>query len=208
MVEPESAFIRDLDNHNAQLDPPADEPLKAIRLHESWYELVSPVLPDGILPDALFRGGKNQTAYERLLELMYFSDSLHFRGDQRRTFQSVLANAFADAVSRSGSFLNADTSWLIADVTPRKSGFYDFTESQARKLIRLGDPVQTMNKPAILEGYDTTEIMMRAIFTGYVLSSSTSWFSWFCIAILLARAFLALYHSILVVFFKQQSSNA
>lgn len=208
-VELRSETMRRLDYHEHRFDPPRDGSLTPIRLHESWYELVSPTLPDDLMPtpDPLFRGGRGQSSFERILEIMYYSDAIELGGDQRRAYQNMLSVMVADAVARAGSSFNNITSRIIGDLTP-VSGHHEFNESLATTMIRHGDPTETFSRPSIFEGHNTTKITMKAVFTGYVLSSSTSWFNWFCIGLLLAHAAMALIHSIWVVLLGTRTSNA
>lgn len=206
-VELDSDSMRTLHTGKYPFDPPQDGSLSTIRLHKSWYNVVSPILPDDVLPvpDPLFRGGKEQSGFERVLDTTYAADHLDFLGQQRREFENVLSIMVLDGVSRSGSFLNRLTSRAIFNATGDRN---TINGSLARTMVRHGDPVESFPKPLIFEQHNTTKVMVRAFYEGYALSSSSSWFNWFCIALLLTHAVLALAHSVWVVFIQQQSSNA
>lgn len=207
-IELESLVMETLEFAPWPFDPPNDGTLEGVRLHESWYELLSPFVPDNIRPSgSLFRGGKGQSAVERLLDVIYLSDALDFGGDQRRIFENILSVVFADGISRSGSLLNIGNSRLTqeairATMRPKR------TEAQARTMVRHGEPVPTFPKPSLLRDHESTQVTMRTMYVGYVLSASTSPFNWFCIALLLVHALLALAYTIWIIFFDRHTSNA
>lgn len=183
------------------IDPPDDGLWDMVRLHESWYHLWSPVLPGDILPapDPFFRGGVGQSSLERILELVYRSDTLDYHGEQRTVFANILSIMFADGLSRAGLALNVNTSRITADATYEDRGGGQFTDAQARSLICYGDPKQSFPKPAAFDGHNTTQVTLRAIYTGYNLSVQNSWFSWLCVVLLLAHAAMAFLHTAWVV---------
>jgi hypothetical protein len=207
-IELESHVMENLEFVIWPFDPPKDGTLEMVRLHESWYELLSPFVPDNIRPPgSLFRGGKGQSAVERLLDVTYFSDALDFKGDQRRVFENILSVVFADGISRSGSLLNIGNSMLTQEAF-RATTRPELTEAQARTMVRHGEAVPTFSKPSLLRDHETTQVTMRTMYVGYVLSASTSPFNWFCIALLLVHALLALAHTIWIIFFDRHTSNA
>jgi hypothetical protein len=72
-----------------------------IRLHESWYDLLAPVVPKNVLPtpNAFLRGGRKQGSLERIMDLMYLSDALKTfggSGGQPRAFFGRLADGVGD----------------------------------------------------------------------------------------------------------------
>jgi hypothetical protein len=206
-VVPDSETMRQLGTTFHPFNPPRDGSLSPIRLRESWYNLLSPTVPDGILDDNLFRGGRNQSMLERIMDVMSFEDGIEYIGYQRRRFQATISLVFADGISRAGSFRHKGTRWLRNPVLPI-GGIYNFTETQARALVRKGNAKFMTEKPEILHPFSTTEVTMKAYCTGYVLSASTSWFNWFSIATLSLHAILALYNSIWVIAFRPRTSNA
>lgn len=208
-IELDSRVMEDLEFVIWPIDPQNDGTLEPVRLHESWYEMLSPFVPDNIHPaGSLFRGGKGQSAVERLFELTYFSDSLELGGDQRRVFENILSVVVADGLSRSGSYLNRGISRLTEEALHATIRNKLFSESQARTLVRHGDPVQTFEKPSLLRDHESTRVTMRTMYVGYVLSASTSWFNWFCIALLLLHTLLALVHTFWILLFDRHTSNA
>lgn len=191
------------------IDPPDDASWSTIRLHESWFSLLSPALPDNVLPvpDPFFRGGAGQTTLERILELVYRSDDIDYFGHQRTVFANILSILVADGVARSGSLINVNTSQIVSDATYENSDWATgFTENQARALVRYGDPKESFPKPSAFDGFNTTKITMKAIYTGYNMSVWNSTFNWFCIVLLLIHAAMALAHTAWVLWYGRTGS--
>ncbi|KAF4977198.1 hypothetical protein FZEAL_6226 [Fusarium zealandicum] len=181
--------------------PPNNASMETIRLTTDWYDMLAPILPDEApesLPWLPVRGSKRSTL-EVLLSLLFNKDL-----SPQTEFENLIATTFVDGISRSGLIPNRNASRFLEGW-----GFPDFTvknESQARSLVRKGDPVQIFSEPEILKGGNMTRREMKAIYHGYVMTA-TGWFDYLSIAGLLMHAVIALLHTILVIF-KRRTSGA
>jgi hypothetical protein len=192
-------------------DPPNDGSLTVIRLSTSWYDFVSPLLPADILPasDPLTKAGKGQTAFERHLEVKYYSSAPEMRMGQLWISQNTISIAIVEAVSRSGSFLNQATADLVSQ--PLDNGVtddYSFDEKSARGYVRFGDAKQVFDIPDALRGRGSKKMTLKAIYTGYVLASSMSMFNWFCAVLLLTHSLIAMIYCVWVVAKERWTSTA
>ena len=122
-------------------------------------------------------------------------------GIQKSRFQNALSIAVADAISRTGSLQDTSRLFPVAEA-------WHLNETLARTLVRHGDALQTFERNPELDDDNSTRLIMKALYSGYVISSTTSWFNKFCIALLLLHILLALTHTVWVVSSKRQTSNA
>ncbi|KAF4948405.1 hypothetical protein FSARC_13756, partial [Fusarium sarcochroum] len=181
------------------VEPVDGGPPTKIRLLPSWYDLFSPVItrmPVGF--QGLGGTAENQTALERVLEV-----SMNGYRDYLAQVQHNIATAVADGLSRCGSIPNHKPArflgaWPFGEWVMRN-------ESQARTMVRRGEPKETYAKPKILADFKKTRLMMKAHFTGYVMET-TGWFDYLCVAMLLCHAVIALIHTILVLSHRKTSS--
>ncbi|KAH8894664.1 hypothetical protein GQ53DRAFT_643452 [Thozetella sp. PMI_491] len=176
----------------SHIKPLDDGSMPMIRLSPSWYDIVAPVLPvelnfaANITPLA----GARQTTAEKLTSTIFHTNSV------KPEFENIIATVIADGLSRCGLIPNYNASrfleaWPYRDWTIER-------EDLARTLVRYGEPKESFPAPKILQSGNMTRMVTRARFTGYVLSS-TGWFDYLCIVVLLTHSVLALAHTLFVV---------
>lgn len=191
------------------VDLPQDGTWSTIRLHESWYNAFSPLVPDDILPTRDLLAGPNprvgQTSLEKLLDLVYVGGNFGYHSPERTKFANVLATILADGVARTGLHLNRNTSQITRESIFGDGPLFDFSEHQARTLVRQGKARKTFSKPSAFNGYDTTMIEMTATYTGYNMFAAGKWSSWVSIALLGVHAVIVLIHTTRV--FKMKGSG-
>ncbi|KAJ3577919.1 hypothetical protein NPX13_g2644 [Xylaria arbuscula] len=177
-----------------------------IRIDPSWYELLSPTLSDsvgyGVLPSEQQPGATSRSLMERLLEsVLYplFREPLATNDlSAVRMVEYVVSAFFADGLSRSGSFLQTNVSAAV--------GWYDDSyfsdESAARRLVHKGSPRQQhsgMFNTKMRNGYSATEMVMTAVFTGYVLAAVDN-FDYLAIALVSLHVIIALVFTFWAIF--------
>ncbi|KAI8633335.1 hypothetical protein F5Y19DRAFT_490508 [Xylariaceae sp. FL1651] len=184
--------------------PQNDGNLERIRLRMGWYDLLSPLIPSSemniqpgwgavtIQPSgstAVISG----TIIEQSIKLTTFPNTTLSLSGQNRVKKSVeviIAATVADGLSRCGAHMHIGASLNISNwLAPRDNVTY------ARTQVRLGEPVQTFPLPDVLAGRPHTQMTMRAIYTGYVISITNS-FDRFCVVLLLAYAAVAVAHTL------------
>ncbi|CVK83994.1 uncharacterized protein FPRN_01774 [Fusarium proliferatum] len=166
-----------------QVSPPKNESLRPIRMSTSWYEMLSPSLPDA-LPNGLkqlpFIGTK-MTTLEALVATIY-----HPNLSQMASFESVIGAAVVEGLSRCGLERNERQLEIFLDV--------EVNETLARKLVRPGEPKEYWPKP---NEPRQERLELKAIYTGYVMTCD-SWFDWISNVGLLLYALIALLHSVYI----------
>lgn len=181
--------------------------LTGIRLDTSWYDLFSPVVAGGPVGragvEAAAAAGMpsgsstNQTALERIIDASYGGDWYYMP-----QMQHTIATAVADGLSRSGMIPNREIShhlgaWPWGDWQVEN-------EELARKMVRRGGPKPTHDIPEGLRTGNATRMVMQAKFTGLTMVAN-DWFDYFCIAVLLTHAAIALGHTIFVCWRRETS---
>lgn len=168
----------------------------SIRLHESWYNLFSPPVPDDIFPtrDMLAGPRLKQTSLEKLLDLVYVNGDFSHTGPERQKISAVLAALFVDGVARTGLHLNRQTSQITRVSIFGDKELFDFTEDQARSLVRQGGPRETFSRPIDFNGHGVTEVRMTVSYMGYNMSTSNGWFTLVSMALLSIHAAIVLAH--------------
>ncbi|GAW19346.1 hypothetical protein ANO14919_088320 [Xylariales sp. No.14919] len=184
--------------------PQNDGNVKRIRLRMGWYDLLSPFIPSSelnIQPECGVvtiqplgsTADINGTMLEQLIKLTVFpnsSVSLSGQNRMKKSVEVIIAATVADSLSRCGAHMNIGASLNISNwLAERKNVAY------ARTLVRLGEPLQSFPLPEALAGGAHTQMTMRAIYTGYVISITSS-FDCFCIVLLLAYATVAVAHTL------------
>lgn len=169
-----------------------------IRISPSWYEILSPTMPDGagygVLPFSQQPDATSRSLMERLLENVFYplfnppiaTDDLN----AVRMTEGIVSTFFADGLSRCGSFLQLNVSAAV--------GYYDghfdsqVNDSTARSLVYRGSPKkQQLFNTKLRNGYNATEMVMTAVFTGYVLAAKDS-FDFLAIFVVSLHAALAI----------------
>ncbi|KAI8719899.1 hypothetical protein NCS52_00772200 [Fusarium sp. LHS14.1] len=172
--------------------PPPSPEMEDIRLTTDWYNMLSPTLPDtppDNLPWLSIQGSK-RTTLETLLISIY---SENFRQTE---LENLIATFFVDGLSRSGLAPNYGATRFL-EAWP--FGEFEINNTEmTRKLLHRGDPIEIFPEPAILKSGNATRMVMKAIYSGYVMTSQ-NWFDKPCIAGLILHAVIALVHTILVV---------
>ncbi|GAW25512.1 hypothetical protein SAMD00023353_0800400 [Rosellinia necatrix] len=171
-----------------------------IRVQPGWYDLLSPMLPDsteyGSLRPGRVPSSSNRSLMERLLEnVLYplFEDPLGGL-PSARSVEYAISAYFADGLSRCGSTIQTNASGIAG-----WPAFRPDDNRMARSLVFKGSPKLKGEsaKPAALAGYEATEMLMTAVFTGYLLATIGS-FDYFAVAVLLFHAAMALGYTVLV----------
>ncbi|KAJ8131807.1 hypothetical protein O1611_g1812 [Lasiodiplodia mahajangana] len=174
--------------------PQDDGNLERIRLRMGWYDLLSPLIPSGDLNMQLqgSTAEMNVTMLEQLIKLTVFPNSTLSLSGQNRVKKSVeviIAATVADGLSWCGAHMHIGASLSISNWQA------PHTVAYARTMVRLGEPVQSFPLPEALDGGAHTQMMMRAVYTGYVISITNS-FDRFCVVLLLAYAAVAVAHTL------------
>lgn len=181
----------------------ADDDPDEIKIHPSWFNRVAPVMSDELVAatsDPIMSPAQaNQTTLEKLVDITYFSHLTN-----QGAFQIVISTVVADGLSRSGLIPNINGSRFLSWSYGERGVSSD---EIAKKLVKKGDPEEAFGKPSILQNGNSTRMIMRATYTGYVMTAS-GWFEYFSIVILLVHAAIALAHTIWVVFFRKETSGA
>ncbi|KAH7011116.1 hypothetical protein EDB80DRAFT_762470 [Ilyonectria destructans] len=171
--------------------PPTDGSWPRIRLHSSWYKMLAPTLPNEPLNGLpwLTKLGSNQTTLEALFDMIYNPLESTLEG-----FETVIATAVADGLSRSGLIPNYNGSRFL-EAWP----FTEWTvenDDLARTMVRQGDPIESFPAPSDLKP-NLTRMVMKATYRGYVMQA-IGWFDYLSIAALLFHAAIAFVHSCLL----------
>ncbi|KAI0436157.1 hypothetical protein F4803DRAFT_572944 [Xylaria telfairii] len=183
--------------------PQNDGNLERIRLRIGWYDLLSPLVPSSELSIQPEWGAAtiqlpgstadiNSTLLEQLIKSTVFPNSTSSLSGQNRPKKSVeiiIAAAVADGLSRCGAHIHIRASLNITNWQFKK------TVSNARTMVRLGEPLQSFPLPEALAGVAHTQMTMRAIYTGYVIAITNS-FDRFCVVLLLTYAAVAVAHTL------------
>ncbi|KAI5457074.1 hypothetical protein BGZ63DRAFT_417405 [Mariannaea sp. PMI_226] len=185
----------------APFNPPRDGSMTVIRLDPSWFEVISPLVSEvPYIMRAYGHDGDKQTTLEKILESVESVDSLTLTN-----LQQLISTCIADALSRCGMIQNDLPARFL---TAWNKGNWAVNDTNlARTMFRNGDPKESFEKPAILNGFNTTRLVMRAYFNGYALATRGA-FDVFCIIILLLHALIAVVHTIWVVFNSPETSGA
>ncbi|KAI3322029.1 hypothetical protein HD806DRAFT_500794 [Xylariaceae sp. AK1471] len=183
--------------------PQNDGNLERIRLRMGWYDLLSPLIssselniqpgwgavtiqPPGSTADI------NGTMLEQLIKLTVFPNStlsLTGQNRQKKSVEVIIAATVADGLSRCGAHMHIGASSSITNWQAKHS------VADARTNVRLGEPLQSFPLPKALAGRAHTQMTMRAIYTGYVISITNS-FDRFCVVLLLSYAAVAVAHTL------------
>ncbi|KAI1109363.1 hypothetical protein F5Y14DRAFT_29927 [Nemania sp. NC0429] len=181
-----------------------------IRIHSGWYELLSPTLPDSVEYGSLRPGrvssSTSRSLMERLLEVVLYplfegpTDGL----PSVRSVEYVASAYIADGLSRCGSTIQNNVSGVIG-----QPSFRSDDSDMARSLVFKGSPeMKGMTaKPDLLKNHDATEMLMTAVFTGYLLAVIGS-FDYFAVFVLLFHAAMALSYTVLVFIFDPEIMEA
>lgn len=181
--------------------------MRTLKIHVDWYEILSPVIED----PALFGVGSNMSStgrstLERLLEVITHPPTGVMSPKESVTIgefihtknmEHLISIFFADGLSRCGAYINRQASGLLGDVWEGNK-WQVKSENLARSLVHKGQLRETFQKPSMLAGFNSTTMTLRVTFNGYVLAAQDG-FDFFCIVILLSRAFMALAYTIWVV---------
>lgn len=168
--------------------------MRSIRIHPECFDALAPVVPvtvpEGIpwLPPSR---GSATTTVEALLGVMYEPETTSWKG-----FEGLVTNVVADGLSRCGSIPNWESSRFLGAWPYGEWSVHD--ETLARTMVRRGKPAHSFSLPEILAGGNSTRFEMEAFYTGYIMET-TSWFDYISILALLVHAFIALVHTILVL---------
>lgn len=181
-------------NDHFKFDP---EVMTEISLDVSWYDLFSPVIPES-MAGTREAGTGNQTTMERILEAARSGDPTYVL-----QIQQTVATAMADGLSRSGMIPNRDINRALGAWEFGDWGVSD--ETLARKLVRYGKPLESHSLPEALQDRNTTRMEMQAEYTGYAMIAR-DWFDFFCVAVLMAHALIALGHTLFVCWRRETSS--
>lgn len=179
--------------------PPTNGSWQTIRLSPSWFDMMAPILPDEPFDGMpwLSTYGSNQTSLEALFNMVYNPD-----GSTSAEFESVIATAVVDGLSRSGLIPNYNASRFL-EVWPFGTWSVD-NEDLARALVRQGEPKESFREPSVLKP-NLTRMVMRTSYHGYVMIA-TSWFDYLMIAALLSHALIAFIHCGVLLFYRVTSS--
>ncbi|KAF5595987.1 hypothetical protein FPCIR_4253 [Fusarium pseudocircinatum] len=172
--------------------PPKNDSLRSIRMSTTWYEKLSPPLPDALprgLKQLPFIGTK-MTTLEALVTTIY-----HVNLSRMASFESVIGAAVVEGLSRCGLKDNERHLEIFLGV--------EVNESLARKLVHQGGPKEYWPKP---NEPRQERLELKAIYTGYVMTCD-SWFDWIANIGLLLYATIALSHSVYISC-KGQTSGA
>lgn len=183
--------------------PQNDGNLERIRLRMGWYDLLSPIIPSSELHIQPAWGTAtiqlpgstvdiNSTVLEQLIKSTVFPNStLSLVGQDRlkKSVEVIIAATVADGLSRCGAHMHIRASLTISNWKGK------YTVANARAMVRLGEPLQSFPLPEPLVGGAHTQMTMRAIYTGYVLSITSS-FDRFCVVLLLSYAAVAVAHTL------------
>ncbi|TGJ82671.1 hypothetical protein E0Z10_g6071 [Xylaria hypoxylon] len=173
---------------------------RVIHINTSWYELLSPTLSDSVDYGSLASGrvssSMTRSLMERLLEIVLyplFEDPISGLPSVR-SVEHVVSTYFADGLSRCGSTIQNNASGVV--------GWYSFRpddNDMARSLVFKGSPRRkgVSAKPDLLINHNATEMLMTAVFTGYLLAAIGS-FDYFAVAILLLHAAMAIFYTVFV----------
>ncbi|KAH7250825.1 hypothetical protein B0J15DRAFT_561386 [Fusarium solani] len=158
--------------------PPKNDSLRVIRMDTDWYDLLAPSLPDTVPENMhwLPQAGSKMTTLETIVSSVY-----HENLSQQQGFESMIAATVVDGLSRCG---------IIPNIQP--------SQYLTASPVHPGDPEEIFSKPESLKSGDSKRFVMRAIYTGYVMTAE-SWFDYISIAGLLLHAAIALLHTIYVV---------
>lgn len=183
-----------------------------IHIRSSWYKLLSPTLTDSVDYDSLRSGrvspSTSRSLMERLLEIVLyplFEDPLVVNGlISVRAVEYVASAYIADGLSRCGSTIQNNVSGVVG-----QQSFRPDDNDMARSLVFKGKPRMkgVTAKPDLLMNYNSTEMLMTAVFTGYLLAVIGS-FDYFAVFVLLFHAAMALSYTVLVFVFDPEIMEA
>jgi len=186
------------------------EDWRAIHVDPSWYGLLSPTVPDSVAFSSLYPGrvpsATSRSLMERLLEVILyplFDDPIDGLPAVRSVEYGISAY-FADGLSRCGGSIQNNASGVVGSDT-----FRPYDNKMARSLVFKGSPSRkgAAGKPDLLKNYDATEMLMKTVFTGYLLATLGS-FDYFAVAILVLHAFMALTYTVLVFWYHPEIMEA
>ncbi|KAJ2993932.1 hypothetical protein NUW58_g1693 [Xylaria curta] len=181
-----------------------------IHINPSWYELLSPTLSDSVNYGSLGPGrvpsSTSRSLMERLLEIvLYPLFEKPITGlPSVRSVEYAISAFFVDGISRCGSTIQTNTSGVIG-----WNSFRPDDNDMARSLVFKGTPTRQGEsaKPDLLMNHTATEMLMRVVFTGYLLAAIGS-FDYFAIAIVLLHAAMALSYTALVFLYHPEIMEA
>ncbi|KAL4748233.1 hypothetical protein BDW72DRAFT_196004 [Aspergillus terricola var. indicus] len=112
------------------------------------------------------------------------------------TLEVAISLFFTDGLSRVGAHRHRNTSGLFP--AWEEGQWHVATEELARTMVRKGRPLETFPRPQVLEGRNATQKIMRAKFFGYAMAPM-KWFDYVSIILLLAHVFLAIGHTLWIL---------
>ena len=176
--------------------PASDGSWKRAVMSNEWFQAFNPVLPPytGLTTGAALA---NQTTIDYVLNTL----SLAPLGDHDTTYayEVALASMVADGISRTPSSLTNDYAQMFGQFSNHPINLTD-----AKKFVRLGSPLESF-RPATVQ--NLTQLQMNVSQNGLAIAA-IGWFDYFCIAILLLHALIALTHAFWVVFKSKETSDA
>ena len=185
-----------------------------VRLHPSWYDLLSPSMSDAAISQASSASApsvnttshpSDGTLLERLLKRAAYpvvgQHSDYELGFLLAGVEVATSMFFAAGLSRAG-WPSHTASWRL--FPSWRYGLWEvMTETLARSMVRRGDPAETFPAPSgsgSSDGGDAaaaatmTRVVMRARFNGNAMAA-TNWFDYVSVAILLAHVVVAIAHT-------------
>jgi hypothetical protein len=197
-------------------EPPNDGSLQPIQLMPGWYDLLATLIPESYIPAGRPTGyAANRTTLESLLELILLPEHggplSNFSYDINSTteteavtkgMESLISLYIADGLSRHANHFNLDASHLL--VTSPTNGMDTSNITLVRTIVRQGEPIESFSRPAMLSADNSTRFVMRAYYTGYVITAQ-DWFDYLSLAILLLHALMALVHTVWIVYYARTS---
>ena len=207
-----SRNVIDTELHQTEIDiamnefsPLVEDEWQHISLERSWYDLLSPVVSDssGVLVGGEVDGVVGRTLLERLVALGpvpsfdVTADPIIYK-DQIAAIEVALSMFFADGISRVGAQHHLET-WKLFPAWPYDQ-WHTTTEAISRTMVRIGEPEETFPLPEVLRDRNATRMVVKAEFTGFVMSVQ-SWFDIICVIVLLLHAVIALAHTVWSVWY-------
>ncbi|KAI0396172.1 hypothetical protein F5Y17DRAFT_139155 [Xylariaceae sp. FL0594] len=183
---------------------------RPIHMDPSWYDLVSPTMADSDGFSSLSPGraasATRRSLMERLLEVVLYPlyDSPIDGLPAIRSLEYAISAYLVDGLSRSGGSMQNNIRGVVGSDT-----FNPSDDNMARTLVFKGSPSLkgAAGKPELLKDHDATEMLMKTVFTGYLLATLGS-FDYFAVAVLLLHAAMALTYTVLVFWWHPEIMEA
>ena len=200
------------------VSPQDDGTWKSIKIDPSWFALLAPQVDTKVTADPMHYPTTlpSRTTLESLLAFFRpFTPIPGISGSpgvpppqevlDTAFLESVIASYVADGISRSGGQINLNYTALMAAVLRHGSNVLDY--SQLTAMVRHGDPDPSFRPTGALARGNMTQMVMRAAVSGYALGIA-SWFDVLSAAVLVAHILLALGHTLWVVVYRGDTSEA